>query len=464
MTERQKTISSPIRISGAGLHSGGEVTLTFRPAPENHGFRFRRTDLEGNQIIQANADYVSDTLRGTSIEHDGVRVETIEHVLAALSGLELDNVLIELDNVETPILDGSSKLFVDALLKAGIEEQKALREYFILDENISLTLPEKNVEMLAIPSNEFRVSVMIDYETNVLPAQHATLKHIKDFKQEIACCRTFVFLHELDVLLKNDLIKGGDLKNAIVFVDRLISRKELDKMAAIFNQPKISILKEGILNNTEMNFSNEPARHKLLDVIGDLALVGMPIKAHIIASRPGHQTNVQFARMLKKKIRKSEEKNLSIPKIDLTKPPLLNIVDIQKILPHRPPFLFIDKILEMSDKHVVGLKNMTMNETFFVGHFPGEPVTPGVILIEAMAQTGGILVLSSVPDPENYITLFLKIEHVKFRQKVIPGDSVIFKLSLVSPIRRGICNMRGIASVGNKIVMEAEMMAQITKK
>ncbi len=304
---------------------------------------------------------------------------------------------------------------------------------------------------------------MIDYDSRVLPAQNAILENIRQFKDEIAPCRTFVFLHELEFLLKNDLIKGGDLNNAIVFVDRVISKKELDRLAKIFNKPRVEVLKEGILNNLELRFSNEPARHKLLDVIGDLALIGMPIKAHVIASRPGHYSNVEFAKLIKKLIKK-ETSMEKIPVFDLNKPPLYDINQIQKILPHRPPFLLIDRIIEMSDTHVVGIKNVTMNEPFFIGHFPGEPVMPGVLQIEAMAQTGGILALSFVPDPENYRTYFLKIDNVKFRQKVVPGDTVVFVTKLVDPVRRGICHMKGIAYVGNKIVMEADLMAKIQKK
>jgi UDP-3-O-[3-hydroxymyristoyl] N-acetylglucosamine deacetylase / 3-hydroxyacyl-[acyl-carrier-protein] dehydratase len=463
MIEKQKTIKTEFSIEGTGLHTGNKGTLTFKPAPENHGYKFRRTDLDPDVLVPADVDYVVDTSRGTSIEYQGVRIDTVEHVLASLAGLEIDNVLLELNQSETPILDGSSRFYIEQLQKVGFVEQAAPRNYFELTSNVTYSNPESKVEITAIPSDEFRLSVMIDYDSRVLLPQNAVLNHIRQFKDEIASCRTFVFLHELEFLLQNDLIKGGDLNNAIVFVDRLISKEELSRLAKIFNKPKVEVLKEGILNNLELRFPNEPARHKLLDVVGDLALIGVPIKAHVIASRPGHFSNVQFAKMIKKMIKK-ETSAPKIPVFDPNKPPVYDIIQIQKMLPHRPPFLFIDRIIEMSDTHVVGIKNVTMNEPFFVGHFPGEPVMPGVLQIEAMAQTGGILVLSFVPDPENYLTYFLKIDNVKFRQKVVPGDTVIFVTRLIEPIRRGICHMQGIAYVGNKIVMEADLMAKIQKK
>ncbi len=460
--EKQKTINKPVTVSGTGLHTGQDVTLTYKPAPVNFGYKFKRIDIENSPLVPADADYVSDTSRGTSLEYKGVRVGTVEHVLAAVFGLGIDNILIELDGGESPIMDGSSKLFVDALLSAGIVEQDAEKEYIDITNNITYVDAEKKVEMVIIPSREFKISVLIDYELKVLNTQFASLYKLDDFQTEIAPCRTFVFLHELEYLLNNNLIKGGDVNNAIVFVNRVISKEELERLAGLFNKPSVEVLAEGILNNVELFFKNEPARHKLLDVIGDLSLVGKRFRGHVIVSRPGHSSNVEFAKLIKKQI-KHELLKKEVPQFDLSKPPLYDINQIKNILPHRHPFLLIDKIIEMSEKHVVGLKNVTMNEHFFVGHFPNEPVMPGVLQIEAMAQTGGIMALSSVPDPQNYATYFMKIDNVRFRNKVVPGDTIIFKLDLLSPIRRGLCHMKGIAYVGMKIVMEAEMLAQIVK-
>jgi len=462
MSDKQKTIGISVSLSGTGLHTGKSVNLSFHPAPEDFGYKFKRSDL-GSDLIPANVEHVIDTSRGTSIEYKGIRIDTIEHVLAALVGLGIDNVLIELDQSETPILDGSSRIYVEKLLTAGIIEQPANRTSFELTTNVTYTDSKNKVQIIAIPAKEFQLSVIIDYDSKILPSQNAILTNIDQFKDEIAPCRTFVFLHELEYLLNKNLIKGGDLDNAIVFVNRMISQEELDHLANIFNKPRVEVLKEGILNNIELNFPNEPARHKLLDLIGDLGLVGMPIKAHIIAIRPGHFSNVEFAKLLKQQIL-IHQRIETVPQVDFNKKPVYDINQILKILPHRPPFLLIDRILELSDHHVVGMKNVTMNESFFVGHFPDEPVMPGVLMIEAMAQTGGIFALSFVPDPENYITYFLKIENVKFRQKVVPGDTLIFQNKLLSPMRRGICQMQGQAFVGNKIVMEAELMAQIQKK
>ena len=463
MKEKQKTLGQPASVSGPGLHTGKNVTLTFKPAPENHGYKFQRIDLEGNPIVNASVENVTDTNRGTSLEQNGVRINTTEHALAACVGMGLDNVLIELDGSETPILDGSAKYYIEALEKAGIVEQKQEKIWYELDSNIIYTNPDNKAELLAIPSKDYKVSVMIDFDEKVLGTQNAVLNRIEDFRTEIAPCRTFVFLHELEFLIHNNLIKGGDLNNAIVFVNRSIQQEELDRLAKFFNKPKVEVLKEGILNNLELHFPNEPARHKLLDVVGDLALVGVPLKAHIIATRPGHASNTQFAKLIRKHIREAS-KQPPAPAYDPNKPPHYDINDIKRILPHRPPFLLVDKIIEIGEEYIIGMKSVTMNEPFFLGHFPDEPVMPGVLQVEAIAQTGGVFVLNSVPDPENYITYFLKIENVRFRQKVVPGDTLVFRLELLSPFRRGVCHMKGTAWVGNKIATEAEMMAQIVRK
>jgi UDP-3-O-[3-hydroxymyristoyl] N-acetylglucosamine deacetylase/3-hydroxyacyl-[acyl-carrier-protein] dehydratase len=460
---KQTTIKKPVSIEGIGLHTGLRSKITFKPAPPNHGFKFVRTDLPDRPVIEADVDLVSETARGTTLSKNGVKVSTTEHALAALAGLEIDNVLMELEGQEVPILDGSSEPFINALKEAGIVEQDAERHYFELKDILTYEDTERKVEMLAVPSDGFRVTVMVDYNSEVLGTQHAQIHRIEEFSGDIARCRTFVFLHELESLVKNDLIKGGDLDNAIVVVDRPVEQTKLDEIATLLNKPKVEVVEKGFLNNVKLHYQNEPARHKLLDIIGDFALIGIPIKAHILAARPGHKANVEFARKIKAHILQIRKK-MKKPTYDLNKPPIMTVNEIMKKLPHRPPFLFVDKILELTAERVVGLKNMSMNEWFFPGHFPGNPVTPGVILIEAMAQTGGILVLSQVPDPENYWTYFMKITEARFKQKVLPGDTVIFDLRLASPMRRGICHMKGEAIVGDKVVMEAEMMAQISKK
>lgn len=462
MGDKQRTISKSVSISGVGLHTGEKVTLTFNPAPENHWFKFQRIDIENKPIIDADVDLVIDTARGTTLEKNGVRVHTTEHVLAALLGLGIDNCLIQLDGPEMPIMDGSSIKFIEILEHAQIIEQEAERDYFEIKENLTFEDTLKKVEMLVVPQDQFRVTVMVDYGSEILGTQHASMYHLGEFKKEIAPCRTFVFLRELEALLTNNLIKGGDLDNAIVLVDSELPKEKLDYLRKVFNKPNAEVKGKGVLNNTKLHFYNEPARHKLLDIVGDLALVGKPMKIHVLAARPGHAGNIDLAKKLKALAKKQKvEKNY--PKIDLNAPPLLNIMDIMKILPHRQPMLMIDKIMELSGEHVIGVKNVTLNEEFFKGHFPENPVMPGVLLIEAMAQCGGILVLKTVPDPENYLTYFMKIDGVKFKQKVIPGDTVVFSLNLIAPIRRGICHMMGVAYVQNKPVMEAEMMAQIVK-
>jgi UDP-3-O-[3-hydroxymyristoyl] N-acetylglucosamine deacetylase/3-hydroxyacyl-[acyl-carrier-protein] dehydratase len=460
MSVKQRTIKKPVSVSGKGLHTGIPATVTFKPAPVNHWYKFKRIDLPNQPVIDVDVDNVSDTERGTTLQQNGGKIATTEHLLAALVGLEIDNVLIEVNGPEIPIMDGSSMPFVLALESAGTVEQDAERVYFELKEIVSYEDQAKHIEMLAVPQETFRLTVMVDYNSAVLGTQHATIYSASEFKKEVASCRTFVFLHELELLLSHNLIKGGDLDNAVVLVDRDIPQEKLDYLAKVFNKPNVKVVQRGILNNTELKFFNEPARHKLLDMVGDLALVGMPLKAHILAARPGHSGNVAFARKLREAIKKDKK---GAPRFNPAADAILNINDIMKLLPHRPPFLLVDKILELSATHVVGVKNVTMNEDFFRGHFPGSPIMPGVLQIEAMAQTGGILALKSVPDPENYLTYFMKIDNVRFRQQVLPGDTLIFHLELISPVRRGIFHMKGTAYVGDKIATEAEMMAQIVK-
>ncbi len=461
--EKQRTIRKEVSLSGVGLHTGEPVTLTFKPAAVNTGRVFCRVDLEGAPKVEALVEHVTDTARGTTIQNASAKVQTVEHVMAAVTGLGIDNLIIEIDQAETPIMDGSSRYFIEALSEAGIQEQMALREYLELKTPVFYEDPENKIEMVAMPYPRFKVTSMINFETRVLGTQYAIMERIEDFLPEISKCRTFVFLHELEYLLHNQLIRGGDLSNAIVFVNRQVSQEELDRLAKVFNKPSVSVLNEGILNNLELHFENEPARHKLLDVVGDLSLLGKPLKAHIIARRPGHTANAKFARLIRQQINK-DKKMSSAPFYDPNKQPVLDINQIKKLLPHRPPFLLIDKIIDMTENSVVGIKNVTMNEPFFEGHFPDEPVMPGVLQIEAMAQAGGVLVLSTVPNPQDYTTLFLKIDQVRFRQRVVPGDTLIFDIKLMGPVRRGICNMKGVAYVGNKIVMEAELMASIVEK
>lgn len=460
--DKQHTLSSSISISGTGLHTGVLVDMTLKPANPGFGIQFQRVDLPQQPIIKADCDLVSDTSRGTTLQVGDAKVSTVEHVLAALVGMGVDNVLIELNGPEIPIMDGSSAPFINLIEQSGIVEQEATKAWYSIDENIYHYDEEKRVEMVALPSLDYQITTLIDFNSPVLGTQHAGLKTIKDFKSEIAPCRTFCFLHELETLLDNDLIKGGDINNAIVVVDKAVTDEEMSRMAKVFKRDKIEVKSEGYLNNLELHFPNEPARHKLLDVVGDLALIGYPIKARIIANRPGHSTNVEFAKKIKQYIKKNRHVK-NVPVYDPSMPPVYTLEKIEKTLPHRHPFLLIDKIIELTDTYIVGVKNVSFNEWYFPGHFPGNPVMPGVLQIEALAQTGGILCINAMPEGQ-YDTYFLKIDNCKFKQMVRPGDTLVLKMELLSPIRRGICEMRGTAYVGGKVTTEADLVAQVVKR
>ena len=459
--ENQTTISKKISLSGVGLHTGKEVCITFCPADSNHGYVFKRIDIEGNPLIEADANYVTSTERGTCLNKNNITIQTCEHVLASLVGLEIDNVMMELNASEPPIMDGSSKFFVEALEKAGIKQLNQKRKEFVVKNVISYKDNASGSEITIIPSNQYMVTTMVDFGTKILGTQNATLENISEFKDNISSCRTFSFLHEIEMLLNKGLIKGGDLNNAIVYVDKPLSSETMSKLKKAFNKDKITVKSNGILDNLTLLYPNEAARHKLLDVIGDLALIGTRVRGKVIATKPGHYINTKFSKKMKNIIKDSKKNNS--PQIDFSSKPLMNTTKIMEILPHRPPFLFIDKIYELSDDLVIGVKNVTIDEDFFKGHFPEYPVMPGVIIIEAMAQMGGILVMSKLDDPENYLTFFAKIDKVRFRHKVLPGDTIIFKCSLLGPFRRGICHMQGLAYANGKLCAEAELTAQITK-
>ena len=465
MTDNQKTIKSAITLEGIGLHTGVKTTLSILPAPANHGYKFQRMDLEGQPMIDADVSRVTETQRGTTLEQNGEKIHTTEHCLAGIYSTGIDNAIIQVDGPEIPIMDGSARMFIDAIEKAGIEDQDKQRDYFIIKDTIKFEVADKGIEFLAVPDENYRITVMVDYGSPALGTQHASMMKLANFKEEISTCRTFVFLRELEYLASNGLIKGGDLNNAIVLVEREnISEEEITKLRTLLGKEDLEIKLDGIgvLNTTKLRFPNEPARHKLLDIVGDLALVGRRIKGHILSARPGHYGNTEFGKLLKAKM--LEEKNDKRKHFDLTKDPLFDINDISNMIPHRYPFLLIDKIMEISDNGIVGVKNVTLNEPFFQGHFPGNPVMPGVLQIEAMAQTGGVFALNQVEDPENYSTYFLKIDNVRYKKKVMPGDTIVFDLELISPIRRGLVNMKGKAYVNGVVVSEAEMLAQIVKE
>ncbi|MCC6461336.1 MAG: bifunctional UDP-3-O-[3-hydroxymyristoyl] N-acetylglucosamine deacetylase/3-hydroxyacyl-ACP dehydratase [Saprospiraceae bacterium] len=460
---KQSTIKTAVSVQGVGLHTGKSVTLTFKPAPANHGYRFQRIDLPEQPVIPADVKLVTSTNRGTTLRSGDAQVATVEHVLSALTGLNIDNVLMEIDGPEMPIMDGTSMPFVLALEQAQLEAQDAEREYLVITEPISYKDEITGTELLALPADSFEATVMIDFNSKVLGQQFAALNHLNDYVQEIAPCRTFVFVHELKKLLEMGLIKGGDMDNAIVIADRKMDQEELDELAQKMGKQSIKVDSEGVLNTVQLHFQNEPARHKLLDVIGDLALVGKPIRGKIVATKPGHTANVEFAKVLKKHLTE-KRRLLGIPRYDPDKEPVYDVVKITQMLPHRYPFLLVDKIIELTDNHVVGIKNVTYNEALFQGHFPDNPIFPGVLQMEALAQTGGILALHNVDDPGNWDTYFLKIEHTKFKAKVVPGDTLILKMELLEPIRRGIVHMQGTAYVGSKIVSEGELTAQIVRR
>jgi len=462
MIEKQRTLAREITLSGKGLHTGINVNITFRPAPANHGYKFCRIDLPGKPVIDALAEHVSDTSRGTTISQNNASVSTIEHVLAAFHGLQVDNVLIEIDGPEAPIMGGASWAFVKAIREAGITELKEERNYFTVKQKIVFSDEEHGVDLIVYPDDHFSINVLIDYNSKILGNQYAILDSINDFEEEICKSRTFVFFHELEPLFKLGLIKGGDLDNAIVIMEKEVDQSEIDRIAKLFNRPGISTHTAGILNNTELRYPNEPARHKLLDIMGDLSLVGHPIKGKVVATRPGHYANTRLARLMRQEMKKALSKR-DMPAYDPNQPPVLTLEQIKKRLPHRAPFLLVDKIISLDDNKIVGIKNVTFNEYFFQGHFPDEPVMPGVLLVEALAQAGGILVMNNLEEPEKYSTYFLKIDKLKFKHKVVPGDTVILKMELIEPMRRGIVSMYGQAFVGNNLVVEGEMVAQVIK-
>lgn len=460
---KQRTIKNSFTLEGVGLHTGIFAKITFLPAECNHGIKFRRVDLLDQPIVDADVNYVINTNRSTTLRKGEAQVSTVEHLLAACVGMEVDNLLIDISGPEVPILDGSAKFFAEGLLNAEIVEQDADVEYLEIEESVSFKDEESGTELVLLPNENYHITTLIDFNSSLLNKQYSKLSDVKDFKDEIASARTFVFLRELRHLVKQNLIKGGDLDNAVVIADELMDQTDLDELALFLGKPSMEIEKEGYLNITKLRFNNEPARHKLLDIMGDLALIGARIKGKLLATKPGHSSNVQFAKTLKKLLRE-QRKLKGKPKYDPTVPPIMDSIGVMKLLPHRYPFMLVDKIIEQSDKHVVGVKNVTFNEQFFQGHFPNNPVFPGVLQMEALAQTGGILALSLQDDPFGWDTYFVKMDNVRFKNKVSPGDTLLLKMELISPIRRGMVHMQGTAYVGNKIVSEGELLAQIVKR
>ncbi len=462
MSEKQRTLAKDVSLNGKGLHTGIDVKITFKPAPANHGYKFCRTDLPGKPVIDALAENVSDTSRGTTLSQNGASVSTIEHALAALHGLRVDNAFIELDGPEAPIMGGAAWKFTEAINQAGFIEQKEDRNYFVVKQKIVFSDEEHGVDLIVYPDDHLSINVLIDYNSRILGNQYAILDSIDNFEKEICKSRTFVFFHELEPLHRMGLIKGGDLDNAVVILEKEVEQEEIDRIATLFNRPGITKHTAGILNNTELRYPNEPARHKLLDLMGDLALVGQPIKGKVVATRPGHFANTRLAKLVRQEIKKAHSK-VNIPAYDPSEPPVYYLEDIKKLLPHRYPFLMVDKIISLDETTVVGIKNVTFDEPFFQGHFPDEPIMPGVLLVESLAQCGGLLILSTIDEPEKYSTYFLKIDKLKFKHKVVPGDTVILRMELVEPMRRGIVMMFGQAFVGNHLVAEGEMTAQVIK-
>lgn len=460
---KKKTIGQSVSLEGIGLHTGEMTKLSLHPAEEQHGIRFCRVDLEGAPTFLADVKYVFSTKRGTSLKYGEAQVHTVEHLLSAITAMEIDNVLIELNGPEIPIMDGSAAPFVELIQKAGIVEQNAEKEFFVIEEPIEYKEEVNGIEIIALPHDGTEYTAMIDFNSPVLSKQYAHVDDLSNYPENIAPARTFVFVHELEYLLQEGLIKGGDLSNAIVIANRNMEQAELDILAKKIGKESVKIKSEGVLNTVDLKFKNEPARHKLLDLIGDLSLLGKPIKGKIVATKPGHRVNYEFTKMLKAKYL-DQKKLKGKPKYDPSVPPLMNTMEIAKMLPHRYPFLLVDKIIEITDTYVVGIKNITFNENFFQGHFPDNPIFPGVLQMEALAQTGGILALSLQEDGHQWNTLFLKMDHVKFKKMVLPGDTLILKMELLSPIKRGIVHMQGTAYVGNNIVSEGELTAQIVKR